>query len=142
MSEEEQQHKLKISSSSDDKKKKRKKRKKRKKHTPPRYTVDPNPAVEPAVRVTPVPRGQTSKRRAACKKNKEPPREPPPPADDIPPDDDPVTAPDETVLDEHARECLRWEGVLPDPWAEEERLEAYRANRRRRYAALRDAQLN
>ncbi|KAG7237392.1 hypothetical protein INR49_032437, partial [Caranx melampygus] len=40
-----------------------------------------------------------------------------------------------------ARESLRWEGVLEDPQAEEKRLELYRANRRQRYIAQREALL-
>lgn len=40
-----------------------------------------------------------------------------------------------------ARESLRWEGVLEDPQAEEKRLELYRANRRQRYIAHREALL-
>lgn len=40
-----------------------------------------------------------------------------------------------------ARESLRWEGVLKDPQAEERRLEVYRANRRQRYIAHREALL-
>ncbi|KAF3705699.1 Protein LIAT1 [Channa argus] len=38
-----------------------------------------------------------------------------------------------------ARESLRWEGALEDPQAEEKRLEMYRANRRQRYIAHREA---
>ncbi|XP_078122570.1 uncharacterized protein LOC144528040 [Sander vitreus] len=44
-------------------------------------------------------------------------------------------------LGAQARESLRWEGVLDDPQAEEKRLELYRANRRQRYIAHRDALL-
>ncbi|XP_063752325.1 protein LIAT1 isoform X2 [Eleginops maclovinus] len=40
-----------------------------------------------------------------------------------------------------ARESLRWDGVLEDPQAEEQRLELYRANRRQRYITHRDALL-
>lgn len=36
---------------------------------------------------------------------------------------------------------LRWEGALPDPQEEEKRLERYRANRRQRYIAHREALL-
>ncbi|XP_076836774.1 uncharacterized protein LOC143482314 [Brachyhypopomus gauderio] len=36
-----------------------------------------------------------------------------------------------------AQESLRWDGVLEDPAAEAERLEVYRANRRKRYMASR-----
>lgn len=38
-------------------------------------------------------------------------------------------------------ESLRWEGVLDDPQAEAERLEVYKANRRKRYLAARQLQL-
>lgn len=38
-------------------------------------------------------------------------------------------------------ESLRWEGMLEDPQAEEERLEVYRANRRQRYVSHREALL-
>ncbi|XP_067463199.1 protein LIAT1 [Thunnus thynnus] len=44
-------------------------------------------------------------------------------------------------LSAQARESLRWEGVLEDPQAEEKRLELYRANRRQRYIAHREALL-
>ncbi|XP_026226037.1 protein LIAT1 isoform X2 [Anabas testudineus] len=40
-----------------------------------------------------------------------------------------------------AKESVRWEGVLEDPQAEEKRLELYRANRRQRYIAYREALL-
>uniref|UniRef100_A0A672GB49 Uncharacterized protein n=1 Tax=Salarias fasciatus TaxID=181472 RepID=A0A672GB49_SALFA len=40
-----------------------------------------------------------------------------------------------------AKESLRWEGVLQDPQAEAQRLERYRAGRRLRYAAHREAVL-
>jgi len=43
---------------------------------------------------------------------------------------------DVAELNTQARESLRWDGVLEDPLAEEERLEAYRARRRQRYLAL------
>ncbi|XP_057677270.1 protein LIAT1 [Corythoichthys intestinalis] len=142
MSEEENQ-KLKNASSWDDKKKKkRKKRKKRKKvdtpQSPPQLPDEANPVVKApeVVQVTTVPRGQMSKRRGACKKNKEPPREPQPNHTKA---ESPVEEPEVAELDMQVRECLRWEGVLEDPWAEQERLEEYRANRRRRYAAQRDA---
>lgn len=36
-------------------------------------------------------------------------------------------------------ESLRWEGVLDDPVAEAERLEVYKANRRKRYMAFKQA---
>lgn len=44
-------------------------------------------------------------------------------------------------LSVQARESLRWEGVLQDPQAEAKRLEMYRANRRQRYIAHREALL-
>ncbi|XP_019751993.1 protein LIAT1 [Hippocampus comes] len=147
---EEDGRKMKTSSSSDDKKKKRRKKRKRRKklgapHTPQQAALaELNPAVKPP---EPAPRGQTPKRRAACKKSKEPPREPPLP---LASDGDlkeprpagsrvPPPTPSPTPPDAQVSECLRWEGALQDPRAEEERLEAYRANRRRRYAAQRDA---
>lgn len=37
--------------------------------------------------------------------------------------------------------CVRWEGALEDPQAEEKRLELYRADRRQRYIAHREAEL-
>ncbi|XP_029304800.1 protein LIAT1 [Cottoperca gobio] len=40
---------------------------------------------------------------------------------------------DSGELSAQARECLRWEGVLENPQAEEKRLELYRVNRRQRY---------
>ncbi|XP_017276795.1 protein LIAT1 [Kryptolebias marmoratus] len=42
-------------------------------------------------------------------------------------------------LIDRARESLRWEGVLQDPQEEAKRLELYRANRRQRYVAHREA---
>ncbi|KAM9781118.1 neurofilament heavy polypeptide-like [Syngnathus typhle] len=56
-------------------------------------------------------------------------------------DPTPPATPTPTPLEMQERECLRWEGVLQDPQAEEERLEMYRASRRRRYVAQRDAEL-
>ncbi|XP_026875003.2 protein LIAT1 [Electrophorus electricus] len=44
---------------------------------------------------------------------------------------------DQEQLSSHAKESVRWEGVLEDPGAEAERLEIYRANRRKRYMASR-----
>lgn len=46
---------------------------------------------------------------------------------------------DVAELSAQARESLRWEGVQEDPLAEEKRLEVYRANRRQRYLAHRQA---
>ncbi|XP_051902398.1 protein LIAT1 [Hippocampus zosterae] len=151
---EEDGRKMKTSSSSDDKKKKRRKKRKRRKKlgaalTPQQAALaELNPAVkgpEPA-RATPVPRGRTSKRRTACKKSKEPPREPLPlplasdgPLKEPRPAGARVPPPTPSPPHVQLRECLRWEGALQDPRAEEERLETYRANRRRRYAAQRDA---
>lgn len=45
----------------------------------------------------------------------------------------------ETELCVLSKESLRWEGVLQDPQAEAKRLEQYRANRRLRYIARREA---
>lgn len=39
------------------------------------------------------------------------------------------------------QESLRWEGVLDDPIAEAERLEVYKANRRKRYTAFKQTVL-
>ncbi|XP_060747760.1 protein LIAT1 [Tachysurus vachellii] len=39
------------------------------------------------------------------------------------------------------QESLRWEGVLDDPVAEADRLEAYKANRRKRYLAFKQTLL-
>ncbi|KAJ8266742.1 hypothetical protein GJAV_G00134190 [Gymnothorax javanicus] len=41
--------------------------------------------------------------------------------------------PEDIAHNSQCQESLRWEGVLADPLAEEERMELYRANRRRRY---------
>lgn len=38
-------------------------------------------------------------------------------------------------------ESLRWDGILDDPQAEAERLEVYKANRRKRYLAAQQLQL-
>ncbi|KAL7844585.1 hypothetical protein SRHO_G00231240 [Serrasalmus rhombeus] len=57
-------------------------------------------------------------------------------------EDDPVPPQeDKTELSNQAQESLRWEGVLEDPAAEAERLEVYRANRRKRYMASRQTLL-
>ncbi|XP_069575605.1 protein LIAT1 [Brachyistius frenatus] len=44
-----------------------------------------------------------------------------------------------TEISDQVKESLRWEGVLMDPQAEAKRLEQYRANRRQRYIAHREA---
>ncbi|KAI4897573.1 hypothetical protein NFI96_020856 [Prochilodus magdalenae] len=44
---------------------------------------------------------------------------------------------DKAELSSQTQESLRWEGVLEDPAAEAERMELYRANRRKRYMASR-----
>uniref|UniRef100_A0A3B1J368 Si:ch211-274p24.2 n=1 Tax=Astyanax mexicanus TaxID=7994 RepID=A0A3B1J368_ASTMX len=54
--------------------------------------------------------------------------------------EDPVP-PKEEDKTELMQESLRWEGVLEDPAAELERLEVYRANRRKRYVAFRQTLL-
>lgn len=46
-----------------------------------------------------------------------------------------------TEVNSQTQESLRWEGVLDDPVAEAERLEVYRANRRKRYMAFRQTLL-
>lgn len=48
---------------------------------------------------------------------------------------------DEMEAVSQTQDSLRWEGVLGDPIAEAERLEVYKANRRKRYMALRQALL-
>ncbi|XP_020323521.1 protein LIAT1 [Oncorhynchus kisutch] len=42
---------------------------------------------------------------------------------------------DQAGQNDPARESLRWDGVLEDPVAEAERIEVYKANRRKRYLA-------
>ncbi|XP_062867908.1 protein LIAT1 [Trichomycterus rosablanca] len=44
---------------------------------------------------------------------------------------------EETEVIIQTQDSLRWEGVLDDPVAEAERLEVYKANRRKRYMAFR-----
>lgn len=44
---------------------------------------------------------------------------------------------DKTEIINQTQDSLRWEAVLDDPVAEAERLEVYKANRRRRYLAFR-----
>lgn len=48
---------------------------------------------------------------------------------------------DKTRASSQTQESLRWEGVLDDPVAEAERLEVYKANRRKRYMAFKQAVL-
>ncbi|TNN66428.1 Protein LIAT1 [Liparis tanakae] len=140
--------------SSDDTKK-NKKKKKRKKTTPTTGNTEKPRAVSLPPETSPVsplnpqspdqPRGQLPKLRAAGKKNGErlagsgrrskkhqhkDPLAPPTAAH---------RASSVGRLGAQARESLRWEGVLEDPQAEERRLELYRANRRQRYNAHRDA---
>ncbi|XP_034406906.1 protein LIAT1 [Cyclopterus lumpus] len=141
--------------SSDNTKKKKKKKKKRKKVTAPTtgHTEKPRavslpPETSPVSLLPPQspgqPRGQLPKLQAASKKNgerlagsdrrsKKHPKDSPAP----------LTATSKArgigLLCAQARESLRWEGVLEDPQAEEKRLELYRANRRQRYNAHRDA---
>ncbi|KAJ8342219.1 hypothetical protein SKAU_G00321470 [Synaphobranchus kaupii] len=50
-----------------------------------------------------------------------------------PPDPPPAPPPEDVGSSVQDQESLRWKDVLADPLAEEERLEIYRANRRRRY---------
>ncbi|KAL6098785.1 uncharacterized protein ACO6RY_17855 [Pungitius sinensis] len=88
------------------------------------------------------PRGQLPKLTASSRKSGERPRR-----SNQHPEDSPAPlqaahkASGAGQLGAQARESLRWEGVLEDPRAEEKRLELYRADRRRRYVAHRDALL-
>ncbi|XP_061905153.1 protein LIAT1 [Entelurus aequoreus] len=140
---EEDVHKMKICSSSEDKKKKRKKKKGfAASLTSTQHSAKPPEAVHLTLTpACPRPRGQTSKLRVACKKSK-----------DRPPADKPVKelsasrrsgatrACRVAELSAQARESLRWEEAVEDPQAEEERLEVYRVNRRRRYVAQQEVQ--
>ncbi|RXN14355.1 LIAT1 [Labeo rohita] len=49
------------------------------------------------------------------------------------------TEEDKSDLTHIEQDSLRWEGALEDPSAEAQRLEVYRANRRKRYMASRQA---
>ncbi|XP_067279774.1 protein LIAT1 isoform X2 [Pseudorasbora parva] len=49
------------------------------------------------------------------------------------------TEEDKSDLTQLDQDSLRWEGALEDPIAEAQRLEVYRANRRKRYLASRQA---
>ncbi|XP_026099027.1 protein LIAT1 [Carassius auratus] len=49
------------------------------------------------------------------------------------------TEEDNSDLTKLEQDSLRWEGALEDPTAEAQRLEVYRANRRKRYMASRQA---
>ncbi|KAK2873018.1 hypothetical protein Q8A67_022915 [Cirrhinus molitorella] len=49
------------------------------------------------------------------------------------------TEEDKSDLTHFEQDSLRWEGALEDPTAEAQRLEVYRANRRKRYMASRQA---
>ncbi|KAM7374516.1 hypothetical protein PAMP_007169 [Pampus punctatissimus] len=141
---------LQPSRSTDKKRKKNLKKKKRKKTT---ASIDPPEDTEKRPTDLGQPRGQLSKLRATSKdgewlagsgrtSKKHP-------------EDSPAlltttnktnssAAPAQGYVSElsaQARESLRWEGVLEDPQAEEKRLELYRANRRQRYIAHREALL-
>ncbi|KAF7697341.1 protein LIAT1 [Silurus meridionalis] len=48
---------------------------------------------------------------------------------------------DQEGVNRQIQESLRWDGVLDDPVAEAERLEVYKANRRKRYIAFRQTLL-
>ncbi|MCJ8740588.1 hypothetical protein PDJAM_G00060620 [Pangasius djambal] len=48
---------------------------------------------------------------------------------------------DKIEVSSQTQESLRWEGVLDDPVAEAERLEVYKANRRKRYMAFKQTLL-
>ncbi|XP_022594441.1 protein LIAT1 [Seriola dumerili] len=151
-------------SRSTDKKKKKKKRKKATDSTTPAentqkpQTVSLHPETSPVSLLTPQspgqPQGQLPRLRTTSKKDgerlagsfrrsKKHPKDSPAP----------LTATNKTSscgapaqghlseLSTQARESLRWEGVLEDPQAEEKRLELYRASRRQRYNAHREALL-
>ncbi len=49
------------------------------------------------------------------------------------------TEEDKSDLTDLEHDSLRWDGALEDPTAEAQRLEGYRANRRKRYMASRQA---
>ncbi len=49
------------------------------------------------------------------------------------------TEEDKSDLTDLEQDSLRWEGALEDPTAEAQRLEVYRANRRKRYMTSRQA---
>ncbi|XP_040907905.1 protein LIAT1 [Toxotes jaculatrix] len=146
---------------------KRKKKKKRKKATAstthPENTLEPqavslHPETSPVSLLPPrsptQPGGQLPKLRAASKKDRKrlagSGRRSKKPQKDSPA---PLRGTNKTIgsaapaqghvteLSAQARESLRWEGVLEDPQAEEKRLELYRANRRQRYIAHREALL-
>ncbi|XP_059207931.1 protein LIAT1 [Centropristis striata] len=120
------------------KRKKKKKKKKRKKAnastTPPKNTDKPPAETSPASMQPPQSPGpspvrvQLPKLRGSGRRSRK---------------DSPAprhrTGSSSRELSIQARESLRWEGALEDPQAEEERLELYRANRRQRYIAHRDA---
>ncbi|XP_061755200.1 protein LIAT1 [Nerophis ophidion] len=139
---EEDVHKMKICCSSEDKKKKRKKKVFAASLTSPQHSAKPPEAVHLTLMpACPRARGQTSKLRVTCKKSK----------DRAPADKPvkelsasrrigPVRASCVAELSAQARESLRWEEAVEDPQAEEERLEVYRANRRRRYVAQQEVQ--
>ncbi|KAK2828209.1 hypothetical protein Q5P01_019243 [Channa striata] len=139
--------------SADSKKKTKKKRKKgTASNTPPRNAVKPRPvSLPPETSMVPplapqIPgqdEGQVPKFRPTSKKNGE----------QLAgsgqrskkhPKDSPSLLSCEALAQGHlaelsAKESLRWEGALEDPQAEEKRLEMYRANRRQRYIAHREA---
>ncbi|KAI7795763.1 protein LIAT1 [Triplophysa rosa] len=50
-----------------------------------------------------------------------------------------LTEEDKSDLTYQEQDSLRWEGVLEDPVAEAQRLEVYKANRRKRYLASKQA---
>lgn len=50
-----------------------------------------------------------------------------------------VPTEDKSDVTDLEHDSLRWEGALEDPTAEAQRLEVYRANRRKRYMASRQA---
>ncbi|XP_030010861.1 protein LIAT1 [Sphaeramia orbicularis] len=140
-------------------KKKKKKKKKRKKapasNTPPKHTEKPHtvsvpPETSPVSLLTPVypPQGRPPRLKTASRKDGERLGSSGRTSEKKPSKDSPTdrtsTAPKQDRVEEpspRTRESLRWEEVLEDPQAEEERLELYRANRRQRYMAHREMML-
>ncbi|XP_036379650.1 protein LIAT1 [Megalops cyprinoides] len=96
--------------------------------SPVRTRAEPERTGTPQAKLTgqPRPRGEKGTRKNRRKQEEESVPEPA-----VAP---PTASPqEEASLSSSAQESLRWEGVKEDPAEEEQRLEIYRANRRRRY---------
>ncbi|GAA6219843.1 protein LIAT1 [Lates japonicus] len=151
---------LQPSRTSDNKKKKKKRKKATASSTPPENTQKPqalslHPEASPVSLLPPQspgqPRGQPPKLRASSKRDGERSGR----RSKKRPTNSPALltatnkisgsgAPAQGCVSElstQVRESLRWEGALEDPLAEEKRLEPYKANRRQRYIAHREALL-